>query len=167
MSKDVLKVKELAFFLTVLPLFALHATNYCATHKPYKLCVSGFVISTISTVADAMHLKSENHPTKIRDDESLKRLHSWQKGDGGEGRAGFCLPLLLLFSLWGLHWVSRLHVFAPIFLSSFLTPLLALLLFLSQPFSLFSLTHSLSLPIWLLVVPRGLIYGCGATETQG
>lgn len=37
-------------------------------------------------------------------------LHSWQGGWRGRG-AGCCLPLLLLFSLWGLRWVSRLCLF--------------------------------------------------------
>lgn len=62
--------------------------------QPYKWSVSVCVISPIPTVADAMHLKSENHPRKIGDDESLQRSHSWQ--GGWRGREGGLLLLLLL-----------------------------------------------------------------------
>lgn len=148
---------------TMTAVAALYTQNYCATHKLYKLSVSDCVISTISTLADAMHLKSENHPTKIGDDESLQRCTVGREG-GGEWRAGCCLPLLLLFSLWGLCWVSRLRLFL---FSSCLHFWLSysLCCFPLSTFFPSSLTHTLSLPIWFSVSPRGLIYGCGATET--
>ena len=118
--------------------------------QPYKWSVSVRVISTIPTVADAMHLKSENHPRKIRDDESLQRSHSWQGGWRGRGKEGCCccLPLLLLFSLRGLRWVSRLRLFPlsfPVFASDSLLLALLLVLSLSQPFFFLS-PHPLFIP---------------------
>lgn len=127
---------------------ALYTPNCCATHKLYKLSFSDCVISTISTLADAMHLISENHPSKIGDDESLQRCTVGRE-DGGEGRAGCCcLPLLLLFSLWGLCWVSRLCLFL---LSSCLHfwLLLALLLFSLNLFPF--LSHPLFIPLYLVL----------------
>lgn len=83
-------------------------------------------------------------------------LYSW-RNDGLEGRACCCLPLLLLFSLWGLRWVCRLRLFL---LSSCLHFWLSYSLScfsLSQPFSLslsptpylvLSLSQGLNLWLW-------------------
>lgn len=93
-------------------------------------------------------------------------VHSWQGGTtgrgGGEGRGWRCLPRLLLFSLWGLCWVSMLHVILPSFCLLSPTLLLPLLCF---AFSLPpSPTPHPSLSC-LSPSPRGLIYGGGAPET--
>ena len=71
---------------------------------------------------------------------------------GGEGREGCCcccLPLLLLFSLRGLRWVSRLRLFPlsfPFFVSDSLLLALLLVLLLSQPFFFFFFPHPLFIP---------------------
>lgn len=74
---------------------------------------------------------------------------------GGEGREGCCcccccLPLLLLFSLRGLRWVSRLRLFPlsfPVFVSDSLLLALLLVLSLSQPFFFFFFfPHPLFIP---------------------
>lgn len=103
-------------------------------------------------------------PRKSENDESLQRCTVGRE-DGGEGRAGCCLPLLLLFSLWGLRWVSRLHLPLP---SPCLHFWLSYSLCCFSSLNLFSLSLSPTLhplPIRFSVSPRGLIYGCGAAET--
>lgn len=83
-------------------------------------------------------------------------LHSWQN-HGLEGRACCCLPLLLLFSLWGLHWVSRLRLFLLSFCLHFWLSYSLSCFSLSQPFSLslsptpylvLSLSQGLNLWLW-------------------
>lgn len=147
------------FFFTQISASAFYTPICCAAHKPYKWSVSVCVISTISTLTDALHLKSENHPTKNQRWWKPSVLHSWQNDglEGLEGRACCCLPLLLLFSLWGLRWVSRLRLFL---LSSCLKFCLSYSLScfsLSQPFSLslsptpylvLSLSQGLNLWLW-------------------
>lgn len=114
------------------------------------------------------------HASQIRISPQKKRkrrwwkpsaVHSWRGGmtgrGGGEGRGGCCLPLLLLFSLWGLCWVSMLHVILPS--SCLLSP--TLLLPLSPAFSPPPSPTPPPSPSCLSPSPRGLIYGCGAPET--
>lgn len=110
-------------------------------------------------------ISNQNIPRKKRgNDESIQQCtvgrEGWRGKDEGEGKRACCLPLLLLFSLWGLCWVSILHLFLPN--SCLLSP--ALLLPLSPAF-FSTLTHSLSFPSCLSASPRGLIYGCGSPET--
>lgn len=121
----------------------------------------------MSTVAGAMHLKSEYHPRKkAGDDESLQQCTVGREGQrgrgGGEGKRACCLPLLLLVGLWGLCWVSILHLFLPT--SCLLSP--ALLLPLSPAFSS-SLTHSLSLPVLSLCLSQGFNLWLWSSRNSG
>lgn len=105
-----------------------------------------------------MHPKSEYHPRKNGDDESLQQCTVGGKErrmGGGEGRGGCCLPLKLLFFLF--FGASAVCLsFSPLPVSS--PPLCC---FPSHQPSLF-LPPS---PSCLSPTPRGLIYGCGAPET--
>lgn len=91
---------------------------------------------------------------KAGDDENLQQCTVGREGQRGRGRGeakrACCLPLLLLFGLWGLRWVSILHLFLPT--SCLLSP--ALLFPLSPAFSS-SLIHSLSLPVLSLYLSQG------------
>lgn len=58
----------------------------------YKWSISACVIATIPTLTDALHLKSENHPSKSRDDESLQCCTVGKRWTGSTGREGVLLP---------------------------------------------------------------------------
>lgn len=176
MFEGEIKQFEGARFLALLLLFtmtvvaALYTLNCCATQKLYKLSFSDCVISTKSTLADAMHLISENHPSKIGDDESLQRCtvgreRVEERGRGGRAAAAAATSHSSSCSVFGassgsLGFVSFSSL--PVFISDSLNLLCCFFLsiypstffsFLSHPlfilpYMVFGLSQGLNLWLW-------------------
>lgn len=129
----------------------------CSSQALQMICLSLCDLHNIHTRwCDTSQIRKSTHKNQRWWKPSV--LHSWQRGEWErEGRLQ--PPTLLFFSLWGLWWVSRFHLFL---LSSCLHfwlsysvafPLVIFFLFLSHPlfippYLVLSLSQGLNLWLW-------------------